>query len=131
MMSTNMGTNASLVYFSPLQVEVLPGGRYYRLCKNFCVNYRRAVHVVPAGFVTDFASVPRFLWSIFPPHGRYSPAAVFHDWLYQYGPLTRAGADKAFLESMAALKVPLWQRLAMYAGVRLGGGVAWEKYRAK
>lgn len=95
------------VYFSPLQVEVLPGGRKYRLCKNFCVNYRRTVHVVPAGFVTDFASVPRWLWSIFPPHGRYSPAAVFHDWLYQAGVMERDEADKAFLEGMAALNLSL------------------------
>ena len=29
---------------------------------------------VPAGFVTDLASVPRILWSILPPFGRYVAA---------------------------------------------------------
>jgi hypothetical protein len=28
------------------------------------------VIVVPAGFVTDFASTPRALWSVIPPTGR-------------------------------------------------------------
>ncbi|MFV2733470.1 DUF1353 domain-containing protein, partial [Escherichia coli] len=40
------------------------------------------VIAVPAGYVTDLASVPRILWSVFPPHGRYAKAAIIHDWLY-------------------------------------------------
>ena len=37
---------------------------------------------VPEGYVTDLASVPRLLWALFPPHGRYAKAAIIHDWLY-------------------------------------------------
>ncbi len=36
---------------------------------------------VPAGYRTDFASIPRFFWRILPPAGRYGKAAVIHDWL--------------------------------------------------
>ncbi|MEM9213525.1 MAG: DUF1353 domain-containing protein [Cyanobacteria bacterium P01_F01_bin.150] len=36
---------------------------------------------VPAGFQTDFASVPCVFWPILPPVGRYSKAAVIHDYL--------------------------------------------------
>lgn len=36
---------------------------------------------VPRGFVTDGASVPRLLWPLFPAWGRYSRAAVIHDYL--------------------------------------------------
>lgn len=36
---------------------------------------------VPAGFVTDFATVPRFLHWLVLPYGAYTRAAVLHDWL--------------------------------------------------
>jgi len=39
---------------------------------------------VPAGFVTDLASVPRLLWAIVPRDGLYNGAAVVHDFLYQH-----------------------------------------------
>jgi hypothetical protein len=36
--------------------------------------------VVPAGFVTDFASIPQSLWSLgLSAHGQYSRAALIHD----------------------------------------------------
>jgi hypothetical protein len=38
--------------------------------------------VVPKGFETDFASVPRVFWTIIPPDGKYTKAAVVHDYLY-------------------------------------------------
>lgn len=38
-------------------------------------------HTVPKGFITDMASVPRILWSIFPPFGKYLRASIFHDYL--------------------------------------------------
>lgn len=38
--------------------------------------------LVPAGFRTDLASTPKILWSIYPASGRYSYAAVVHDYLY-------------------------------------------------
>lgn len=37
--------------------------------------------VVPTGFVTDFATVPRFLHWLVSPYGAYTRAAVLHDWL--------------------------------------------------
>src|SRR5438093_7156274 len=36
---------------------------------------------VPAGFVTDLASVPVFLTWIFPRYGKYTKAAILHDYL--------------------------------------------------
>ncbi|OMQ14558.1 hypothetical protein A7K94_0215800, partial [Modestobacter sp. VKM Ac-2676] len=46
---------------------------------------RRDVFVVPAGFGTDFASVPRVAVWLFPRFGRYTLAAVLHDWLVTEG----------------------------------------------
>ena len=38
--------------------------------------------VVPTGFVTDLASIPRVFWSVLRPDGEYAYAAVIHDYLY-------------------------------------------------
>lgn len=38
--------------------------------------------IVPAGFVTDLASVPRMVWSFYPPDGPWAKAAIIHDFLY-------------------------------------------------
>lgn len=73
---------------------------------------------VPEGFVTDFASVPRIFWPIFPPAGRYCEAAVIHDYLCASGTCSRFLADSLFRECMCQLGVPLWKRWLMYYGVR-------------
>jgi hypothetical protein len=93
--------------------------------------------VVPEGFDTDYASVPRIFWSFYPPDGSYTPAAVIHDALYFYqarsaatpSPITRAQADAVFLEAMAALGVPLLRRRLLYRAVRVGGWLAWRRNR--
>lgn len=78
---------------------------------------------VPKGFVTDFASVPRFLWSIIPPIGRYTKAAVLHDYLYVNPKLVKnkKEADKIFLQAMRVLGVKKTRRYTMYYMVRLFG----------
>lgn len=84
---------------------------------------------VPAGFVTDFASVPRGLWNILPKTGPWDKASVLHDWLYRQGLLDRALVDRLFFEAMGVSHVPAWKRWVMYLGVRLGGRSAWDRYR--
>jgi len=80
-----------------------------------------AVIRVPAGTMTDLASVPRVLWAIFPPHGRWAKAAIIHDYLYENAEVTREYADGVFLEAMAVLGVPRFTRSVMYWAVRLFG----------
>lgn len=79
------------------------------------------VITVPAGTVTDLASVPRVLWAVFPPHGRWAKAAIIHDYLYGHGIRDKTFADRTFLEAMVVLGVPQWQRRLMYHAVRLFG----------
>jgi hypothetical protein len=87
-------------------------------------------HFVPENFITDLASMPRFLWSIVGhPAGPYAQAAVLHDKLYRDGKLTRKQADKIFLEAMEVLKIPKWKRRVLYWGVRAGGWRAWNNHR--
>ena len=76
---------------------------------------------VPVGFVTDFASTPRFMWGIFPPHGPWAYAAIVHDYLYGEGRKPRKECDRIFLEAMKVLGVSLTTRVLMYLAVRLFG----------
>lgn len=79
---------------------------------------------VPEGFKTDFASVPRAFWWLFPPDGRYTNAAIIHDYLYYtkgFGRYSRKQADLIFLEAMKVLGVPYLQRKTIYRAVRLFG----------
>lgn len=76
---------------------------------------------VHAGYVTDLASVPRLLWSVFPPHGRYAKAAIIHDWMYDNALRTKSEADRIFLDAMEVLKVPCWRRWVIYCSVRIFG----------
>lgn len=81
---------------------------------------------VPAGFETDFASIPRGLWNIFPPTGTYGKAAVIHDYLYRKSGVPRALADKIFLEAMGVFGVSWFTRHVIYRAVRLFGGRAYQ-----
>ena len=80
--------------------------------------------VVPAGFRTDFASVPRVAVWLIPRFGRYTLAAILHDWLCSEG--IRSGivsprdADGIFRRVMRELGVPVVRRWLMWAGVRWG-----------
>lgn len=88
---------------------------------------------VPSGFRMDLASIPRVLTWLFPVHGRYTRAAVVHDWLYANkgivpaGIFLRADADKIFLDAMKELGVGWFTRQAMYRAVRLGGWINWSE----
>jgi hypothetical protein len=103
---------------------------------------------MPAGFVTDLASIPRLVWSIFPPDGPWVKAAVVHDFLYytqgtgiwgradrhrgveREKPYTRAEADRILHEAMLDLGTKPFSRFAIYAAVRIGGAYGWaHKHR--
>lgn len=80
---------------------------------------------VPAGFVTDLASIPRIAWTILPPMSSYTSATVVHDWLYWTQDCTRKQADNLLLIGMAESEVNSIARGAIFAAVRARGGKAW------
>lgn len=128
-------------FLTPLELEFIDG-RNWKITAPFEYHLGAAdgpeTVRIPVGFVTDFASIPRGLWNIFPPAGRYGKAAVVHDWLYQKRVITlestarlgsRLDADNALREGMQVLGVGSVTRWAIYAGVRAGGWVPWNNYR--
>ncbi|EAM9430675.1 phage tail protein [Salmonella enterica] len=76
---------------------------------------------VPAGFITDLATIPRIFWILLPPDGKYAKAAIIHDYLYDNALRTKKEADKIFLDGMMVLGVPRWKRIIMYYAVRFFG----------
>lgn len=94
--------------------------------------------IVPAGTVTDGASVPRFLhWWLPALHREYVQAALLHDYLYethaserlaehigQHANRGRWLADRLFLAGLKGTKK--WRNHLLYAAVRLFGGKGWR-----
>jgi hypothetical protein len=79
---------------------------------------------VPAGYVTDYASVPRILVWYIAKSGRWTRAAILHDYLLtdlvQSGRLSSVDADGLFRLALKELDVPPVKRRLMWVGVRWG-----------
>lgn len=77
---------------------------------------------VPVGTRTDFASVPRPLVWFLPRYGRYTKAAILHDYLWRNlaatGKMSWVDADGIFRRAMQELEVPFIRRWMMWAAVR-------------
>ena len=55
-----------------LLVTPMPDGRRWRVVSDCHYETDGGAKItIPAGFITDFASVPRILWPLFPPFGKY------------------------------------------------------------
>lgn len=76
---------------------------------------------VPAGYVTDFASIPAIARPLFSPYDRSAKAAVVHDYLLDHPELgySRRQADYIFKDALEVLGVSAWKRSIMFAAVRL------------
>lgn len=85
----------------------------------------------PVGYVTDFASSPRILWSILPPHGGLIIASLPHDWGYSHGGkgglLPKSWWDALFHDLLLITPgVEAWKIPAAYAAVKVVGRGGWK-----
>ena len=106
------------------------GKDYWRVTKEFryyirCKDGGEWVYV-PAGYLTDGASVPRLLWPLIPPWGAYGQAAVVHDIVCEYlsitadgtpRSITREACDEILFDAMEVLEVPVFKRRVIAGGV--------------
>lgn len=90
---------------------------------------------IPQNFEFDLASIPRWIWPLIGSFELSLVAPLIHDYLYQFRgkpvhhrdaryswgkpTITRAEADKIFLDLMLAEKVASWKAKAAYRAVRL------------
>lgn len=80
--------------------------------------------IIPEGFVTDLASVPRLFTVAIPRYGTYTRAAILHDMLCvrsHQGLFNRHDADGIFRRVLREEGVGKVLRACLWAGVRMGG----------
>lgn len=118
-----------------LAPDELGGGKQtYVLLEDF--TYESALLgmlIVPAGFTTDFASIPRIAWRYIDPEDPcVAYPSVVHDFLYSMKggipgkpKYTREQADQVLREAMEICGARLDQRVIVYRMVRIFGGSHW------
>jgi endonuclease G, mitochondrial len=106
-------------YEGVIVAKFLDDGRNLRIEQPFKYVDARAVDWdVPAGTITDGASVPRFFWVMFAPFaGKYRAAAVVHDRFCQTRSRGWRQTHEMFYEAMRASGVDDITAKAMYAAV--------------
>ncbi len=121
--------------------------RYYELQYDYMVQVdvgivKSLLITIPKGYVTDLASIPRFVWTLtgLTPDGLYRGAAVVHDYIYgkkvkvkPYSDvsvlgmskplrLTREDCDNIFKQLILASGEASWKANVMFWAVRTFGG---------
>ena len=111
-----------MIELTELDLTPIHGGRKWKLIKDWEILVKGHKLIIPKGFITDFATVPRWLWLIFPPAtGKYRKATIVHDWMYVTAYKTKQIADKLFLYILESSKVRFTKRYLMYYAVKLFG----------
>ena len=111
-------------FLSELVVESVRGTPY-RILKEplLYLNGVGDYIVVPRGFKTDYASIPKILRSyIDQDGGRIRDAAVLHDYLYSSRILSKEASDYYFKEAMLSLGMPKRKAWICWKAVRWFGG---------
>jgi hypothetical protein len=118
-------------------VELQEGGydtQQYTLLADFRVNEPSGSFIVPAGFQTDFASIPRAVWSLMDPEDPVIQyPSVSHDWKYsnqgRVSPallLTKQQADQYLAYDMGVCGANWFQRKMVLSAVSAFGGSHWN-----
>lgn len=89
------------------------------------VDHEVGGYVIPMGYRTDFASVPRFARFLINQTGKHDRAALIHDWEYDNQIGTRWEADKRFYREMRKDGVHVIKASLMFCSVWVGGRKWW------
>lgn len=109
---------------------------YWKVVNGFVFYIRKgsvAFYVeVPTGYLTDGASIPRYLWWLIPPLGEYSQGTTVHDYLcntYMITEvingvptavaITRKEIDYILFDALEELGVVEWKRNLFKIGVNV------------
>lgn len=100
------------------------GVKWYELKKSLIFENT----IIYQGFKTDMASVPKQLQWLYTPTGKYSRAAVVHDYLYSMVSCPKKVADDTFYRAMKCDGVDIITRHVFYWAVKYFG---YEAYNDK
>ena len=120
------------------KIEFIESGEssnFFRLTEGLTYEWEGNIFTVPAGFESDGASVPEFLWDTVSPRvdPRTLAGAIGHDFLYRETPpgWTRKMADEFFYDCIRLHGLSFWRSWKAYWGVRLFGASSWQGGRKK
>lgn len=81
------------------------------------------IWTVPTGYITDYASVPRWPFAYWLAGDSGHASATIHDFLCDDKSVPRKIANDVFARALKAEGVPAWRRIIMVAAVRLYGEI--------
>ena len=112
----------------PPIVQPFNDGEHWMMTAPLSYQIGNTQHVitVPAGFVTDFASIPRYFHALLAPTGRPGRGAIIHDFLYWEQGCSREQADWILMLAMMESGVDTVTRQLVYRVVDWFGQDAWE-----
>ena len=88
--------------------------------------------VVPSGFMTDFASIPRLLrWLYSSNSAPWQRAAVLHDYLYSTTTMTRTLADRHYYWQARRDGTSEAASMLQYLALRIFGAAAFRSNRRR
>lgn len=85
---------------------------------------------VPAGFITDLASIPTMLRPFLSPTGKSRRPAIAHDFLYSSNLWSRRDADEFLRVALILEGVSIHTARLYWLGVRAGGWRYYNKRKA-
>ena len=122
---------ADVVYLTPMllaRYQKQRGSAIFVTTHEFRVIVKGITITVPAGFETDFGSVPRLVrWAVSVVDGL--EGSLVHDFLYRVpGSHTRAWSDEV-MTTLDIGQMAEWRREVKYQGVRAFGQPSWDNAR--
>ena len=117
--------------------------RNWEITKDWKYKLNGNDYVVPAGFVFDGASIPKFLRTFFSPVGVLLVGGLVHDYMYKYACMKRTDtkgsllvvdqkkADEIFRDINIEVNGFYFMNYLAYWSLRIGGFVAWNGHRKR
>jgi len=117
--------------------------RTWKVSKDFQYRLNGEKLVIPAGFVFDGASIPKFLASFLSPVGVLLIGGLVHDYGYKYATLLKADKkttigikdqrwmDRTFRDVNIKVNGFHFLNYLAYWALRAGGFVAWNGHRKR
>ena len=117
--------------------------RNWEITKDWKYRINGNEYIIPAGFVFDGASIPKFLRTFFSPVGVLLIGGLVHDYAYKYetllrenkrdtlGKISQKRADEIFRDININVNGFYLMNYLAYWSLRLGGFVAWNGHRKR
>ena len=129
-------------FFTMIKMWLL-GVRHWEIAKDFEYELNGNKYVIPAGFIFDGASIPKFLHTFLSPVGVLLIGGLVHDYAYKYAALKPKNKKDAILildqkksdQIFRDININVNGFYAMnylsYYSLRIGGFVAWNGHRKR